>query len=475
MKGLFALPLLPDEIDFLVNSILEGTVQNTAPTGVNLVDTDDNPLTPVSINQIGNIFEIKVPSGSPVPAQIQINGVNFKTVDPADTLNILVRNSDNVDVGTPDSLNNRVNIADSSISIRKSDGNQIALIDIPAEDLDLYNVSDSVVSNSDSSYTANVKATDPLSLPDQTIEVNGVNEGAIPSVGTIDIDITDGVNPVTPNNVVVSGRNVTVEVPTGDAPKEQVYAYGLRKLVPSYTGDCAVVRRDSDDTTTDIGFIGNAFDAAAFDTFVGAGNGFCRNLYNQADSIFSGAFGSTTLANQPQIVDKGSRKVLEGRGALNANVQLTSGNQNIISTFQNNLGLVDDKESGFTISYVIENVNANLSNYLLYSGSPLSLFRFSNINTLGLQTSYTSTNSTNVGSPTNLRHILLVCNSDRTYTIYVDNVSVATGTMNNAFFTIRTCILSGGAQMAEWQAWNRAITDTERNSLWAEIETYYGL
>lgn len=220
MKGLFALPLLPDEIDFVVNSILEGTVQNTAPTGINLVDTDDNPLTPVSITQIGNIFEIKVSSGSPVPAQIQINGVNFKTVDPADTLNILIRNSDNVDVGTPDSVNNRVDIADSSISIRKSDGTQIALIDIPAEDLDLYNVADSTVTNDATSptYTQNVKATEPLVLPAQTIEVNGVNEGAIPSVGTIEVELSDGVNPVTPDSVGIVGRKIEIEVPSGAPP-----------------------------------------------------------------------------------------------------------------------------------------------------------------------------------------------------------------------------------------------------------------
>jgi PKD repeat protein len=54
-------------------------------------------------------------------------------------------------------------------------------------------------------------------IPDQTIEVNTVNEGAIPSVGTIEIDITDGTNPVTPNDVTIVGRKVTVEVPSGGA------------------------------------------------------------------------------------------------------------------------------------------------------------------------------------------------------------------------------------------------------------------
>jgi hypothetical protein len=74
---------------------------------------------------------------------------------------------------------------------------------------------DADVENSDASYTDTVASGGLLILPDQTIEVNTVNEGAIPSVGTIEIDITDGVNPVTPNDVTIVGRKVTVEVPSG--------------------------------------------------------------------------------------------------------------------------------------------------------------------------------------------------------------------------------------------------------------------
>jgi hypothetical protein len=74
---------------------------------------------------------------------------------------------------------------------------------------------DADVENSDASYTDTVASGGLLILPDQTIEVNTVNEGSIPSVGTIEIDITDGTNPVTPNDVTIVGRKVTVEVPSG--------------------------------------------------------------------------------------------------------------------------------------------------------------------------------------------------------------------------------------------------------------------
>jgi hypothetical protein len=71
------------------------------------------------------------------------------------------------------------------------------------------------VKNSDNSFFANFDASIPFELPDQDIEVNGVNEGSIPSVGTIEVEVTDGVNPVTPNSVEIVGRKIEIEVPSG--------------------------------------------------------------------------------------------------------------------------------------------------------------------------------------------------------------------------------------------------------------------
>jgi hypothetical protein len=108
-----------------------------------------------------------------------------------------------------------ITINDSTVNVRKSDNVLINAVSVKAENTESYQVADSVVSNSDASYTANVKATDGLVLPDQQVNVNSVDEGDIPSVGTIDINITDGVNLVTPNSVGIVGRTVTVEVPSG--------------------------------------------------------------------------------------------------------------------------------------------------------------------------------------------------------------------------------------------------------------------
>jgi hypothetical protein len=107
---------------------------------------------------------------------------------------------------------------------------------------------DADVENSDASYTDTVASGGLLILPDQTIEVNTVNEGAIPSVGTIEIDITDGVNPVTPNDVTIVGRKVTVEVP---AQLRDIFIKGLFKA-GSDTMETLTIDSDSAGTYTSI-------------------------------------------------------------------------------------------------------------------------------------------------------------------------------------------------------------------------------
>jgi hypothetical protein len=55
------------------------------------------------------------------------------------------------------------------------------------------------------------------------VEVNGTNEGIASTLGTIEIDITDGVNTVVPNSVSVVGDTVAIEVPTSAPPSTGTY------------------------------------------------------------------------------------------------------------------------------------------------------------------------------------------------------------------------------------------------------------
>jgi hypothetical protein len=84
-------------------------------------------------------------------------------------------------------------------------------------------------------------------------------------------------------------------------------AYALIKLTPNAT-NCIRVRRSSDNTEQDIGFVANVpdspIDTTALLNFVGAGNGFIVTKYDQSTNNFHAS--NSTAASQPQIVSSGA-------------------------------------------------------------------------------------------------------------------------------------------------------------------------
>jgi hypothetical protein len=52
-------------------------------------------------------------------------------------------------------------------------------------------------------------------IPNTTLEINDNVEGTFAAGSTIDVQITDGTNPVTLDDITVSGNTVTIEVPAG--------------------------------------------------------------------------------------------------------------------------------------------------------------------------------------------------------------------------------------------------------------------
>lgn len=83
-------------------------------------------------------------------------------------------------------------------------------------------------------------------------------------------------------------------------------AYSLRKLSSSYSGNCILVRRSSDNTTQAIGFSNNVLDTAALKSFVGTSTsdtGYVHTWYDQSGN--SRNWTQTTNASQPRIVRGG--------------------------------------------------------------------------------------------------------------------------------------------------------------------------
>jgi hypothetical protein len=253
-KGDVKLPILPTIIAFEVNGGVEGDISNTAPTGVDIEDSMSNPVTPISVTQVGNKFEIVVPAGTPVPALIEINGVSFKSVDGGDTLDILILNSDDVPIGTVDAPNNTVDISDATLLIEKSDGSLIFSFDIAAEDLDDYQVADSpiTVRNSLNNVvdSGNVKATESgnFTAPDGDVEINGTAFDSVASNGTIDIPVVKS----TGNDPVGSKQGVnwrigdsTVNVNKSDGVLISARVVKAEETVGYNVGDSAIRLEDS--------------------------------------------------------------------------------------------------------------------------------------------------------------------------------------------------------------------------------------
>jgi hypothetical protein len=96
-------------------------------------------------------------------------------------------------------------------------------------------------------------------------------------------------------------------------------AYSLRKLRTAYAGNCIRVRRSSDNTSQDIGFVNNVLDTASLLTFVGVGSGFISEWYDQSGNGLNVSQG--TALSQPRIVNAG---VLDTKGSKAAIFSVSS-------------------------------------------------------------------------------------------------------------------------------------------------------
>jgi hypothetical protein len=122
-------------------------------------------------------------------------------------------------------------------------------------------------------------------------------------------------------------------------------AYSLRKLRKEYTGSAIKVRRASDNTEQDIGFVNNELEVADLQNFCIGTDGFVTTWYDQSGNGRNLLQG--TALNQPQIVSSGSVLIENGKPCAN----FTSNNKRM-ETIDNNLFFND-----CTISYVSKSIS----------------------------------------------------------------------------------------------------------------------
>jgi hypothetical protein len=108
---------------------------------------------------------------------------------------------------------------------------------------------------------------------------------------------------ITPYSNIISVT--TLQVPLLlDTYSGAAAAYSLRLLSNTYSGDAIRVRRASDNTEQDIGFVDNELDTSALTTFCSGTDGFVETWYDQSGNGRNATQGAA--ANQPQIVSSGS-------------------------------------------------------------------------------------------------------------------------------------------------------------------------
>jgi len=130
-------------------------------------------------------------------------------------------------------------------------------------------------------------------------------------------------------------------------------AYSLRLLRTAYTGDAIEVRRASDNTTQDIGFVNNELDVTSLESFCSGTNGFVTTWYDQSGNGNDAT--QTTAANQPQIVSSGS--VIEVNNK--PTVQFTNTSQQTLSYSTTIWTYTGDS----TLFHVSRNRNSGSSQY----------------------------------------------------------------------------------------------------------------
>jgi hypothetical protein len=91
-------------------------------------------------------------------------------------------------------------------------------------------------------------------------------------------------------------------------------AYSTRRLRAAYAGNCITVRRSSDNTTQNIGFVSNTLDTTSLTSFVGANDGLVTTWFDQSGNAVNAS--QSTNANQPKIVIGGTIQTMNGHPTI---------------------------------------------------------------------------------------------------------------------------------------------------------------
>lgn len=244
-------------------------------------------------------------------------------------------------------------------------------------------------------------------------------------------------------------------------------AYSLRKLSTTYTGNCIRVRRSSDNTEQNIGFVNNVLDTASLLSFVGANNGFITTWYDQSGNAINST--QSNAVNQPRIVNAGSLEILVGKPSI---------------YFNNGLGLTHTLTNTGSPAFFytgVSSLSTTTSRYVGVFGTSnmMVLSKIPTINkwgTYGSGNQAANTNIENAGA----KLLTMDSTNNTSGTFYLNNVSDGTfgSTSGNNIRNIGGDYGSAGQGLLGYISevvFYTSNQSSNRSGINTNILTYYGL
>ena len=249
-------------------------------------------------------------------------------------------------------------------------------------------------------------------------------------------------------------------------------AYSFRILSKNYTGNCIRVRRSSDNTEQDFGFVNNYLDVAGVETFCASTNGFIVTRYDQSGNANNNT--QTTAAQQVKCVDNGVFYVEDG---FNCSYNNNNAKMPIVTALNLNTNY-----AVFAVAKPINSGDVNLGAGMVF-GSRLTLsYYWANYFSVNqyLTTVRTFTNTYSAPAGTNYNLSLLFMTNDNTNLEIGNNNNVEITATDNQTFELS--ILETGFFSSDFYRFNGYYFEfiayqnyPNVNGVKTNINNYYGI
>lgn len=141
------------------------------------------------------------------------------------------------------------------------------------------------------------------------------------------------------------------------------FGYSLKKLNSSYSGACIKVRRSSDNSKQDIGFVNNTLDINALHSFLNGSDGYVNTWYDQSGNGYD--LSTLNPIEEPKIATLGSVILEQGNPTIEYSINSYLYNQNQQSFNQNNYLL--------SILLNIKTINNSNPRYIAINGTSINM------------------------------------------------------------------------------------------------------